>query len=181
LIKTEILVFLGVFSRFFNMLLWPDPQPPPAPQAIWIESIEYRLALHDIYQHGPPDGEEDIAEGVRYRIGQGRQAAVRFFFQRIEGGGDGSCACEGTEEKNRVQFKNELAEKYTQGMRDKGKYGAGNDKGDSRGLQRVQGFGACCQSYATDEQVEAQVREYPLCAGGYLSERGVHRSEPARY
>ena len=26
-IKTEILVFLGVFSRFFDMLLWPDSRP----------------------------------------------------------------------------------------------------------------------------------------------------------
>jgi len=24
-IKTEILVFLDLFSQFFNMLLWPDP------------------------------------------------------------------------------------------------------------------------------------------------------------
>jgi len=26
-IKTEMLVFFGIFSRFFNMLLWPDPRP----------------------------------------------------------------------------------------------------------------------------------------------------------
>ncbi len=25
-IKTEILVFLGIFYWFFNMLLWPDPR-----------------------------------------------------------------------------------------------------------------------------------------------------------
>jgi len=39
LIKTEILVFLGIFYRFFNMLPWPDPKTTPYDDPWWFSNM----------------------------------------------------------------------------------------------------------------------------------------------
>src|SRR5882762_901197 len=165
--------------------------PTPAGIPSWPAKRTARLVLfmapsltpyrHQRHDDRPPGGQQDVAEGVRYRVTEGGHLALRLVLDGAERGRDRSGAGARPQEDQRIHSQHVPPEQERHGVGHQGAHEAHHDQADPGLLQPGHEPRTRADAHDADEDTQADGVEDPDRRLGHPTEGRSRGAKPAEH